>query len=223
MGKIIELKTVTKIFKSGASKVFALNEVQFSVDRGQYITVVGPSGSGKSTFLHVLGGLEEPTKGSVFSDGIDIYKIGDKKLSFWRNTTVGFVFQFYHLIEELNVFENIAIAAFRSPRKSTFKRVEELLQYLGIEKRRKFYPSQLSGGERQKVAIARALVNHPGILLCDEPTGNLDSQSQEKVVEFLARLNKEQGTTIVLVTHNLKVAAKGKARFALVEGQLVAA
>ena len=209
MSKLIELISATKIYKSAVS-VVALQDISLSLNVGDCYAIVGPSGAGKSTLLHIMGGLDRPTKGGVLFKGKNLYKMRDKELAAWRNRTVGFVFQFYHLIEELNVLENITIASFRQKRKSSLKRAKELLQYLGISRRMHFFPSQLSGGERQKVALARALINDPEIILCDEPTGNLDKDSQIKVVELLDKLNKEMKKAIVLVTHNLELAKQVK-------------
>ncbi|MBN3040548.1 MAG: ABC transporter ATP-binding protein [Candidatus Omnitrophica bacterium] len=208
MNKIYELNSLIKTFKSGRSQVFALNGVSMAIEEGDFVSVVGPSGSGKSTLLHVIGGLEYPSQGEVLYKGKNIYSLRDKKLSLWRNKEIGFVFQFYHLIEELNVKENIALSCFFRKRKYTLKKIDELLKYLGIGDRIDFFPSQLSGGEKQKVAIARALANDPRVLLCDEPTGNLDVESQEKVIELLEKLNKDKGKTIIMVTHNLDLAGR---------------
>ncbi len=210
MGKLIEAESITKVFKSGASKVFALDSACLLIEKGDFISIVGPSGSGKSTFLHILGGLEYPTKGKLNYKGNNIYRLKDKRLSQWRNQEIGFVFQFYHIIEELNIFENVALGAYNKRKKSCFKKVEGLLQYLGIDNRLEFFPSQLSGGERQKVAIARAIINDPQVLLCDEPTGNLDVDSQEKVINLLEKLNQEKNKTIIMVTHNLELAKRAK-------------
>ena len=218
--KLVELNTVTKIYRDADTKVFALLDVSFSVINNDYLAVVGPSGSGKSTLLHIMGGLDIPTAGEVLFQGKDIYKMGERKLARWRNKTIGFVFQFYYLIEELNVLENVALGAFLEQRKLALKSAQGLLEYLGIEKRRKFFPSQLSGGEKQKVAIARALVSDPDILLCDEPTGNLDKDSQDKVVEFFEKLNREKGKIIVLVTHNLELAKRAKRILPIEGGQI---
>lgn len=209
MNNLLEIISVTKKYHNGREKVFALNDVSFSLNQGDYAAIVGPSGAGKSTLLHIMSGLDSPTKGSVVFKEKNIYKMRDEELSRWRNREVGLVFQFYHLIEELNILENIMISAsLRGQRKSSLKKAVELLKYLGIEERKNFFPSQLSGGEKQRSAIARALINCPRILLCDEPTGNLDKDSQEKVIQLLEELNKKQNKTIVLVTHNLELAKR---------------
>lgn len=221
MNSVIEIDSVTKVYRSGAQKVFAVKDVSLSLKEYDYIAVVGPSGAGKSTVLHILGGLETPTRGEVVFNGKNIYKMKDKPLSLWRNSTVGFVFQFFHLIEELNILENVAIASFQKlKRKSSLKNAQELLKYLGIEERRNFFPSQLSGGEKQKAAIARALINDPQIVLCDEPTGNLDKDSQSKVIELLEELNREKGKIVVLVTHNLELAKRAKKVILMEAGEL---
>lgn len=210
MNNLLDVVSVTKTYHNGREEVFALEDVSLSLSEGDYLAIVGPSGAGKSTLLHIMAGLDSPTKGRVVFKEKNIYKMGDEELSRWRNREVGLVFQFYHLIEELNILENITIAARRAKRKSSFKKAEELLKYLGIEERKTFFPSQLSGGEKQRTAIARALINDPQILLCDEPTGNLDKDSQERVIQLLERINKEQNKTIVLVTHNLELAKRAK-------------
>jgi len=209
MNNLIDLSGVEKVY-SNAVSVVALQDVSLSLSAGDYFAIAGPSGAGKSTLLHIMGGLDRPSKGEVLFKGKSLYKMRDRELALWRNKTVGFVFQFYHLIEELNVLENIAIAAFKHRRKSSFKKARELLQYLRIEQRARFFPSQLSGGEKQKVALARALINDPEIVLCDEPTGNLDKDSQNRVVELLDKLNRKMRKTIVLVTHNLELAKQAK-------------
>jgi ABC-type lipoprotein export system ATPase subunit len=221
MDKLMQMISLSKIYHNGKEEVVALKNVSLSILPQDYLAIVGPSGSGKSTLLHVMGGLENPTEGKVIFKGKDLYRKRDKELAWWRNKMIGFVFQFYHLIEELNVFENIALASSIGERKSSLKKVEELLKYLGIDNRKKFFPSQLSGGEKQKVAIARALINDPEIILCDEPTGNLDKDSQDKVVELLEKLNKEMEKTIVLVTHNLELAKRAKRNAFLKGGGLV--
>jgi len=171
--------------------------------------------------LHIMGGLEKPQAGTISHGGRDIYAWADDGLSLWRNQTVGFVFQFYHLIEELNILENTALPALKQGRKTAFKKAEELLEYLGVDKRALFFPSQLSGGERQKAAIARALINDPRIVLCDEPTGNLDKDSQGKVIDLLERLSREKNKTLVLVTHNPELAKRSSRQIRMESGEIV--
>ena len=223
MSNSIELRRVSKIYRSGREKVTALEEVTFSLREHECAAIIGPSGAGKSTLIHIAGGLEPPTKGSVFYKKSNIYKIKDARISKWRNQTVGFVFQFYHLIEELTVRENIALPSFlfSKRRKTAFKKAEETLQYLGIEDKKNSFPSELSGGQKQKVAIARALVNEPEILFCDEPTGNLDKESSRKVIDFLTLLHKERKKTIVMVTHNLEIAQWADRILHLRNGRLI--
>lgn len=223
MSRVIELKQVTKVYQSGKEKVVALKDVTFSVKENEYAVLIGPSGSGKSTLIHIAGGLELPTKGSVLYKRTNIYRMKDTLISKWRNRTVGFVFQFYHLIEELSVKENIALPAFLifRERKTAFKKVEEMLQYLGIEDKGKSFPSELSGGQRQKVAIARALINDPEIIFCDEPTGNLDRESAQKVIDLLALLHRERKKTIIVVTHNREIAQGAERVFHLSGGELI--
>ena len=220
MSKLIEVSSLTKLYRSGSQKVYALENVNLSIDSGEYIAIVGPSGAGKSTLLHILGGLDFPSEGKVLFKGKDVCRIKDKEISFWRNNHIGFVFQFYHLIEELNILENVALALRLGKKKYSLKTAKELLKYLGIQERETFFPSQLSGGERQKVAIARALANDPELLLCDEPTGNLDHNSQEKVIQLLDRLHGEKGKTIILVTHNLELAKKAQRILFIEDGKI---
>lgn len=220
-GNLLEVVSVTKTYHNGRENVCALRDVSLSLREGDYLAIAGPSGAGKSTLLHVMGGLDSPTKGNIFFQGKDVYRLKDEKLALWRSRTVGFVFQFYHLIEELSVLENVALPAFlKERRKSSLKSALVLLKYLGISSRQNFFPSQLSGGEKQKVALARALINDPQILLCDEPTGNLDKDSQTAVVGLLEQLNKERRKTIVVVTHNLELAGRAKMIVYIKEGQV---
>ena len=220
MSKLLKLSSVTKCYEGEAQEVVAVRDASFTLSAHDYLAVVGPSGAGKSTLLHTIGGLEVPSSGQVLYCDNDIYSMKDKELALWRNKTVGFVFQFYHLIEELNVLENVMLASFSLNRKKVENRAKELLYYLEIDQRMNFFPSQLSGGEKQKVALARALVNNPQIVLCDEPTGNLDPDSQEKVLRLLEQLNKEMGKTIVIVTHNNEIAKRTKRLLKMKAGQV---
>ena len=223
MSSLIELKHITKVYQSGKGKVVALKDVTFSLKEHEYAVIIGPSGSGKSTLIHIVGGLELPTEGSVLYKRTNIYRMKDYRISKWRNRTVGFVFQFYHLIGELTVWENVALPAFlfSRQRKTTFKKAEEMLQYLGIEDKRNNFPSELSGGQKQKVAVARALINEPEIIFCDEPTGNLDKESAQKVIDLLALLHRERKKTIILVTHNREITQGAGRILHLKNGKLI--
>jgi len=207
---MLRVSALKKQYRSGSQTISAVDGVSFDLPEQDFAAIVGPSGAGKSTVLHILGGLEPPTSGQVLHNGKDIYRFGDHDLSRWRNRTVGFVFQFYHLIEELNVLDNVTVSCLRGGRKYALKKGRSVLQYLGIENRAGFFPSQLSGGEKQKVALARTLMNDPDMILCDEPTGSLDKDSQEKVMSLLEELNAKLKKTIVLVTHNMDLADRAK-------------
>lgn len=223
MNKGLYAQSVTKRYRTGSDDVLAVDSVDLKVPPGEFVVIVGPSGSGKSTLLHILGGLEEPTEGGVFFDGDDIYRKGDRTLSRWRNETVGFVFQFYHLLGELTVAENVALPALLKgrSRKSALKKSRELLQYLGIPEKKDSFPSQLSGGQKQKVAFARALINDPDILFCDEPTGNLDADSAEKVITLLSDWHRERHKTVIMVTHNQELTQGAARHHILREGKLL--
>ncbi|MFH1505158.1 MAG: ABC transporter ATP-binding protein [Candidatus Omnitrophota bacterium] len=220
MNKLLEVISVEKEYLGLGGAVCALKGVSLVIEAGDFFSIVGPSGAGKSTLLHILGGLESPTNGKVVFKGKDIYKLRDKELSLWRSKNIGFVFQFYHLIEELNVIENITLPLRLSAKKYSLKQGQELLKYLGIEDKQYAFPSQLSGGQKQKAAFARALINSPEVILCDEPTGNLDKNSQEKIIDLLDRLNREKNKTVVLVTHNLELAKRAKRIVFIEDGQL---
>ncbi len=220
--EIIKANNVKKVYRDAGREVLALSEVNISVKEGEYLAVVGPSGAGKSTLIHILGGLDFPTEGEVFFEGKNIEKLNREEIFLLRNQKIGFVFQFYHLISELTVLENILLPALLSTRsfKLSRKRAKDLAERLGLVERLNFYPHQLSGGEQQRVAIARALINRPSVLFCDEPTGNLDHASSEKVRFILKDLNKKN-TTIVLVTHNFELAKDAQKVLNIKEGRLL--
>jgi len=219
---LITLFDVSKVYKMGKTEVVALKGVNLTIKEEEFLAIVGPSGAGKTTLLHIIGGLLPPTEGKVLFKGEDIYGKSDRWRCRWRINSVGFIFQFYHLIEELTVLENIALPSFLiSSSKTAFKKAENLLKYLKIEKKAKSFPSELSGGEKQKVAIARALINEPELLLCDEPTGNLDKEAKEVVFKLLEFFNKEKKKTILLVTHNVELAKKAERVVYIKEGGLV--
>lgn len=203
---LIETYDLTKIYSGGENEVRALDGVSLGVDRGEFVAVVGSSGSGKSTLLHLLGGLDIPTSGKVIIDGTDIYTLAPDDLTVFRRRSIGFVFQKYNLIPELNVYENITLPLGLDGRDADAEEVAGLLNILGIEDKKHSLPSQLSGGQQQRVAIARALITKPHIILADEPTGNLDSQAGADVMRALIFLNERYKQTIILITHNNELA-----------------
>ena len=203
---LIETYDLTKVYSGGENEVRALDGVSLGVDRGELVAVVGSSGSGKSTLLHLLGGLDIPTSGKVIIDGTDIYTLAPDDLTVFRRRSIGFVFQKYNLIPELNVYENITLPLGLDGRDANPDEVAELLNILGIEDKKRSLPSKLSGGQQQRVAIARALITKPHIILADEPTGNLDSQAGGDVMRALISLNERYKQTIILITHNNELA-----------------
>jgi lipoprotein-releasing system ATP-binding protein len=213
---------VGRVFATGVERLSVLSDVSLSVKRGEFVAIVGPSGSGKSTLLHILGGLDRPTTGRVFLDSESIFDYPSSRLPALRNQKVGFVFQFHHLLAEFTVLENVAlpllIAGLSQP--AAFARAEAALADIGFTSRMTHRPAQLSGGEKAKAAVARALVNEPAVLLADEPTGNLDSASAHSLVELLTRLNRERQLTTLIVTHNQSVAERAHRRLRLVDGRL---
>lgn len=222
---MLEAQNIHKVYKNGARELNVLKGVSLSIKEAEIAAIVGPSGAGKSTLLHILGGLDEPTEGEVNFGGTNIYKLADKPLSEIRNKDIGFVFQFYHLFSEFNVLENVLLPALCSRQRKSEQELKEkalsLLESVGLEERQTHLPSELSGGEQQRVAIARALINSPRLLLCDEPTGNLDSKTGSEVTQMLKKLNKENNMALVLVTHNEEVAKIADRILHLRDGLLV--
>ena len=199
---MLEARDIHKDYQVGLKKLPVLKSINLQVNKGEILAVVGPSGAGKSTLLHILGGLDEPTSGRVFLDGQDISRLNESQRSKTRNARFGFVFQFYHLLSEFNVLENVVLPALIRKRiKNIENKAKDILELCGLSQRLRHRPSELSGGEQQRVAIARALINSPEILFCDEPTGNLDSGTGEQIKNLLWKFNKEQKMTVVLVTH----------------------
>lgn len=224
----LEARNINKYYTNGKEGLHVLKDVSLKITRGEIISVLGPSGAGKSTLLHILGGLDTPASGEILFEGKAFKNLSESELSSVRNEAVGFVFQFYHLMPEFTVLENVMMPALigrRSPvsgRRSQEKALE-LLREVGLSHRIKHFPGQLSGGEQQRVAIARALMNMPKLLLCDEPTGNLDSENGRQICQLLKKLNLERKMTIVLVTHNLEVAGFGFKVYNMVDGKLTTA
>jgi len=220
---VIDVQQVTKELKLGQHTVHALRGVNMTINQGEMVGIVGPSGSGKSTLLGIIGGLDTPTKGKIYIDGVDISRMNEDKLTEIRNEKIGFIFQFFNLIPTLTAVENVALPI-QFARKTGFnptRRAKELLDLLGLGDRKNHLPSQLSGGQQQRVAIARALANEPPLLLADEPTGNLDSESSATVLQALDEVQSKMGTTVVIVTHDLKLAQRTDRVLVLKDGLVV--
>ena len=217
------MENLSKKYGKGESEVNAVDNVSFSVEKGEFLAIVGSSGSGKSTLLHLLGGVDRPTSGKVYVDGKDIYSLSDDNLAIFRRRQVGIIYQFYNLIPILNVEENITLPCDLDGNKVDEKRLNELLKSLGLENRRKHLPNELSGGQQQRVSIGRALINNPAIILADEPTGNLDSKASEEIVELLKLTNKKYKQTIIMITHNLEIANEADRVLTIEDGKIVKA
>jgi len=219
--KIIEVKGVCKSYRNNREKLEVLKDVRFDVGKGEFLVIQGPSGAGKSTLLHILGGLDNPTRGKVLFEGSDIYSLDENSRAVLRNRRVGFVFQFFHLLPELTALENVMLPAIVKSwwgRKKGREDARRLLDRLGLSRRLGHKPQALSGGEQQRVAIARALINCPQLLLCDEPTGNLDSENGENILRLLTELNREEKITILMATHDKDIAAAAGRKVHLKDG-----
>ena len=219
--EILKVENLTKIYGNGTTKVIALDNVSFSVEKGEFIAIVGASGSGKSTLLHLIGGVDRPTSGKVYIDGKDIFSLNDDKLAIFRRRQVGLIYQFYNLIPILNVEENITLPLDLDNREVNRKKLDEMLSLLGLENRRTHLPNELSGGQQQRTSIGRALITNPTIILADEPTGNLDSKSSDEIVALLKKSNKELKQTIIMITHNMEIAACADRIIKIEDGKIV--
>ncbi len=204
--EILRVENLSKVYGKGTTKVVALDNVSFSVQKGEFIAIVGASGSGKSTLLHLIGGVDRPSSGKVYIDGKDIYKYNDDELAIFRRRKVGLIYQFYNLIPILNVEENITLPLDLDNHDVDTEKLNELIQLLGLETRKSHLPNELSGGQQQRVSIGRAMITDPAIILADEPTGNLDSKSSYEIVELLRKSNKNYNQTIIMITHNMEIA-----------------
>lgn len=220
--EILRTEHLKKVYGLGSNKVTAVDNVNLSVEKGEFVAIVGSSGSGKSTLLHMLGGVDRPTEGRVLIEEQDIYKMNDDALAIFRRRQVGLIYQFYNLIPVLNVEENMALPCELDGRKPDKELMEELSVTLGLTKRMNHLPNQLSGGQQQRVAIGRALMNRPSILLADEPTGNLDSKASDEIVELLKLSNRKYKQTIIMITHNLEIAKQADRVLVLEDGRIVA-
>lgn len=219
--EILKVENLSKVYGTGASKVVALDNVSFTVEKGEFVSIVGASGSGKSTLLHLIGGVDRPTSGKVFINEEDIYKLNNDDLAIFRRRQIGLIYQFYNLIPILNVVENIALPLELDGRKPDKSDLNEMLELLGLENRKAHLPSQLSGGQQQRVSIGRALITRPSLILADEPTGNLDSKSSEEIVSLLKKTNKKYNQTIIMITHNLEIAKMADRVITIEDGRIV--
>lgn len=219
--EILKVENLTKVYGKDSTKVVALDNVSFSVNKGEFVAIVGASGSGKSTLLHLIGGVDRPTSGKVYINDKDIFSMSDDKLAIFRRRQIGLIYQFYNLIPILDVEENIALPLELDGRNVNRIELNEMLELLGLERRRHHLPNQLSGGQQQITSIGRALITKPSIILADEPTGNLDSKASEEIVELLRKSNKELNQTIIMITHNLELAEIADRIIKIEDGKIV--
>ena len=219
--EILKVENLVKTYGKGTNKVNAVDDITFSIEKGEFVAIVGASGSGKSTLLHLLGGVDRPTSGNVFIDGEDIYKLSDDNLAIFRRRQVGIIYQFYNLIPILNVYENITLPCELDGTTPNESDVNELLETLGLENRKNHLPNELSGGQQQRVSIGRALINHPAIILADEPTGNLDSKASDEIVSLLKLSNKKYKQTVIMITHNLEIAKEADRVITIEDGKII--
>ncbi len=219
--EILRAENLTKLYGVGDNQVRALDDVSFSVGKGEFVAIIGPSGSGKSTLLHILGGVDTPTSGKVYMDGQDVYAQDPDRLAIFRRRQVGLIYQFYNLIPVLDVTENITLPVLMDGRKVNENRLGELLQILKLEGREHHLPSQLSGGQQQRVSIGRALMNAPAVVLADEPTGNLDSKNSQEIVELLKLSNVLYNQTLIVITHDENIALQADRIVAIEDGRIV--
>ena len=218
--ELMRIEHLTKVYGSGENAVHAVDDVSFSVEKGEFLAIIGPSGSGKSTLLHILGGVDRPTSGKVYVDGQDVYAQDEEALAIFRRRQVGLVYQFYNLIPVLNVVENLTLPVLMDGRAVNQERLGELLDTLGLRGREKHLPNQLSGGQQQRVSIGRALMNAPAVVLADEPTGNLDSRNSQEIVELLKLSNRKYGQTLIVITHVENIALQADRIIAVEDGHI---
>ena len=219
--EILKVENLTKVYGKDTTEVVALDHVSFSVQKGEFVAIVGASGSGKSTLLHLLGGVDRPTEGKVYISGKDIFNFDDEKLAIFRRRQVGLIYQFYNLIPILNVEENITLPLSLDNREVNENKLDELLKTLGLSNRRNHLPNELSGGQQQRTSIGRALITNPSIILADEPTGNLDSKASDEIVELLKKSNRDYNQTIVMITHNMEIAKIADRIIKIEDGKIV--
>ena len=219
--EILKIEHLSKVYGGGENAVRAVDDVSFTVEKGEFLAIIGPSGSGKSTLLHILGGVDRPTGGKVYMNGQDVYAQDEEALAVFRRRQVGLIYQFYNLIPVLDVVENMTLPSLMDGRRINNERLEELLATLGLTARRKNLPNQLSGGQQQRVSIGRALMNAPAVVLADEPTGNLDSRNSQEIVELLKQSNRKYGQTLIIITHDENIALQADRVIAIEDGKIV--
>ncbi|MDR0287502.1 MAG: ABC transporter ATP-binding protein [Clostridiales bacterium] len=218
--ELLKIENLCKLYGKGESQVAALDNVSLAVEKGEFVAIIGASGSGKSTLLHIIGGVDIPTSGKVYLDGQDVYAQNNEKLAIFRRRQVGLIYQFYNLIPTLNVVENITLPVLMDKREVNEERLEELLKLLGLSDRRTHLPNQLSGGQQQRVSIGRALMNAPAVMLAGEPTGHLDSQSGQEIINLLKYSNKKYGQTLIVVTHDENIALQAERIIGISDGKI---
>ena len=217
---ILRVEHLSKVYGKGETQVCALNDVSFSVNKGEFVAIIGPSGSGKSTLLHILGGVDRPSGGKVYVENTDIYRLNESKLAVFRRRQIGLIYQFYNLIPVLNVEENMTLPLLLDGHKVDEKRLSELVQSLGLQNRLRHLPNQLSGGQQQRVSIGRALINNPAIVLADEPTGNLDSKNSAEIIGLLKMFHKEYQQTLIVITHDERIALQADRIISIEDGRI---
>lgn len=218
--EILRCENLTKVYGAGNTAIKALDNVSFSVEKGEFVSIVGPSGSGKSTLLHILGGVDQPTSGKVFINGTDVHGLSEDKLAIFRRRQIGLIYQFYNLLPVLNVDENIVLPHLLDGRKLDKQRLDDIVERMGLMERRNNLPSQLSGGQQQRVSIGRALFNHPTIVLADEPTGNLDRSTGAEIIRLLRESNRSQKQTLLLITHDESIALQADRMLCIEDGKI---
>ncbi len=218
--EILRVENLKKVYGDGENQVNALNDVSFSVNKGEFVAIIGPSGSGKSTLLHILGGVDRPTSGKVYMDNQDVYAQNEDQLAIFRRRQVGLIYQFFNLIPVLNVTENITLPVLMDGQKVNKERLDDLIETLKLSDRKTHLPNQLSGGQQQRVSIGRALMNAPAVVLADEPTGNLDSKNSQEIVELLKMSNKKFGQTLIVITHDENIALQADRIIAIEDGKI---
>ena len=219
--EILRVENLNKTYGKGENQVKAVDNVSFSVQKGEFVAIIGASGSGKSTLLHLIGGVDRPTSGKVFIDGKDSYTLNDDNLAIFRRRQIGLIYQFYNLIPVLNVAENITLPTKLDGRDVDERRLNDLLKTLGLEKRKYNLPNQLSGGQQQRVSIGRAMMNEPALMLADEPTGNLDSKASEEIISLLRLSNKKYNQTVIVITHDEKIALEADRIITIDDGKII--